>query len=116
MTALTAAQLDELEAYLIQYEKSNNLDPELITGQGTLDGVAYVRASVLRALLALGRASLAREMKPGRWWRVLLADGSLWCETSDEEEARAAFTAAPGRLPTIERQWYRSEEYEWRAA
>lgn len=25
---------------------------------------------------------------PSRWWRVLDADGSLYCETSDEEEAR----------------------------
>lgn len=28
------------------------------------------------------------EMEPGRWWRVIAPDGSLWCETSDEQEAR----------------------------
>jgi hypothetical protein len=27
---------------------------------------------------------------PARWWRVIAPDGSLWCETSDEEEARKA--------------------------
>lgn len=27
----------------------------------------------------------------GRWWRVISDDGTeLWCETSDEKEARAA--------------------------
>lgn len=26
--------------------------------------------------------------EPGRWWRVLDADGSIWLETSDEQEAR----------------------------
>lgn len=28
------------------------------------------------------------QLQPGRWWRVIAPDGSLWCETSDEEEAR----------------------------
>lgn len=27
-------------------------------------------------------------MMPGRWWRVIAPDGSLWAETSDEDEAR----------------------------
>lgn len=26
----------------------------------------------------------------GRWWRVEAPDGSTWCETSNEEEAREA--------------------------
>ncbi|QSL99865.1 hypothetical protein SEA_AYOTOYA_2 [Gordonia phage Ayotoya] len=25
---------------------------------------------------------------PGRWFQVIAPDGSVWCETSDEEEAR----------------------------
>ena len=29
-----------------------------------------------------------REWEPGRWWRVEGPDRELWCETSDEEEAR----------------------------
>jgi len=28
--------------------------------------------------------------EPGRWWRVLATDGSVWAETSDEDEARGA--------------------------
>jgi hypothetical protein len=45
----------------------------------------------------------------GRWWRVLAPDGSLWCETGDEEEARAA--VRPG--DSLQHQW-RREESEWR--
>jgi hypothetical protein len=26
--------------------------------------------------------------KPGGWWRVVEPDGGIWCETSDEQEAR----------------------------
>jgi hypothetical protein len=29
-------------------------------------------------------------MQPTRWWRVVAPDGSVWAETSDEQEARAA--------------------------
>jgi hypothetical protein len=32
--------------------------------------------------------------QPGRWWRVTEPDGSVWCETSNEDEAREA--ARPG--------------------
>jgi hypothetical protein len=31
---------------------------------------------------------LDEEFKPTRWWRVISPDGKLWCETSDEKEAR----------------------------
>lgn len=34
------------------------------------------------------RLELAGEWFPTRWWRVVLADGTVWCETSDEDEAR----------------------------
>jgi hypothetical protein len=30
------------------------------------------------------------EWEPVRWWRVIAPDGSTWCETSDETEARDA--------------------------
>ena len=48
--------------------------------------------------------------EPGRWWRVIAPNGTLWCETSDEQEARDALR--PG--DTLFRQWQRTEQ-EWRA-
>lgn len=47
--------------------------------------------------------------QPGRWWRVLDANGFLWCETSDEAEARAAMR--PG--DRLVRHHVR-ELHEWR--
>lgn len=49
------------------------------------------------------------EWEPGRWWRVIAPDGSLWCETSDEREAREA--VRPG--DELQRIWQRPQ-YEWR--
>lgn len=49
------------------------------------------------------------EWEPFVWWRVLAADGSLWCETSDEREARESMR--PGH--TLWKLW-RREEMEWR--
>lgn len=49
------------------------------------------------------------DLKPGRWWRVIGPDGRLWCETSDEDEAREAMR--PGdQLQRL----YRAEIHEWR--
>ena len=54
---------------------------------------------------------MSAEWEPGRWWRVIGPDGSMWCETSSEEEARDAL-----RLGfRLENLWSRTE-YEWRAA
>ena len=65
------------------------------------------------------------EWKPGRWWRVIYADGrvwpdghdlagqrQVWCETSVDAEAREALTTCPGggRL----QRYYTSESAEWR--
>lgn len=44
-----------------------------------------------------------------RWWRVIDPDGSLWCETSDEDEARESMR--PG--DTLQSMWMR-EERQWR--
>jgi hypothetical protein len=46
--------------------------------------------------------------EPGRWWKVVAPDGSLWCETSSEREAREALR--PG--DRLFRLWQRTE-YEW---
>lgn len=49
--------------------------------------------------------------KPTRWWRSTLADGTLWCESSDEAEVRRSISHIPDA--TIERLYQRVEE-EWR--
>lgn len=49
------------------------------------------------------------DLEPGRWWRVLTPTGALWCETSDEREARDSMR--PG--DTLQRQFVRTEK-EWR--
>lgn len=51
------------------------------------------------------------EWETDRWWRVLAPDGSLWCETSDESEARDAMR--PG--DELQRLWTRRQS-EWRPA
>ena len=48
--------------------------------------------------------------KPGRWFRIYAADGTLWMETSDETEA--VEEAQEKRLP-LERLWVATGE-EWR--
>lgn len=57
--------------------------------------------------------------EPGRWWRVVYRsaeDGKLrlWCETSNEQEARDALKTCPdGGL--LQRS-YERHETEWREA
>jgi len=49
--------------------------------------------------------------EPGRWWRCTDADGSLWCESSNETEVRES--ARPG--DSIWRMWvYSAATPEWR--
>jgi hypothetical protein len=52
--------------------------------------------------------------EPGRWWRVIDADGGVWCETSDEQEARRFIATAPGG-GTLRRLWV-ARKSEWRDA
>jgi hypothetical protein len=48
-------------------------------------------ASVVAALPNIAIVPTIRgDWAPGRWWRVIAPDGSLWCETSNEQEARDA--------------------------
>jgi len=46
---------------------------------------------------------------PGRWWQVVAPDGTVWCETSDEREARSSMR--PG--DTLWQEW-RYERPGWR--
>lgn len=53
---------------------------------------------------------------PHRWWRVTYSDKrggiQVWCETSDEDEARTLLSTCPGE-PVLERL-YRCTASEWR--
>lgn len=59
------------------------------------------------------RALAGDEMEPGRWWRVVAHGDRLWCETSNEDEARRALLMCPYDFPWLERLFERSER-EWR--
>lgn len=58
--------------------------------------------------------------EPGRWWRVVYADGrryadgrlAIWCETSNEQEARAAVGTCPGG--GVLQRIFEHHESEWR--
>lgn len=50
---------------------------------------------------------MTQETVPGRWFRVVAPDGSVWCETSKRTEALEAMR--PG--DRLEREYI---TYEWR--
>lgn len=57
---------------------------------------------------------IADEFTLGRWWQVRLdSDNSLWCETSDGEEARQAMSTAPSAC-TLRRLYQTEPRKEWR--
>lgn len=45
------------------------------------------------------------DLAPGRWWRVLDPKGEIWCETSNEREARDSMRAGD----TLYRLWTAKE-------
>lgn len=52
-------------------------------------------------------------MQPTKWWRVWCPDnGYLWCETSDESEARKALTTAP-KGAVLQRYYEPAMTGEW---
>lgn len=50
------------------------------------------------------------EFEPGRWWRVLDPQGGIWCETSDEAEARSVMRKGD----RLERLWDAKPQSRWR--
>lgn len=80
------------------------VDRDGLTLHDNFDEVAArIRSSRwLRAYTAAALASSSPALpeppapEPGRWWRVLSVDGDLWCETSDEAEAREALAELEG--------------------
>lgn len=58
----------------------------------------------------LAEVERLNEMVPGRWFRVMQPNGKLWCETSDEEEAREASKETGWPLERL----FVSQRSEWR--
>lgn len=77
---------------------------EFVDGKG--DDTELVRYVIEEPEVA---EALADTFRPGRWWRVVAPDGSLWCESSSEQENRDAMR--PG--DKLYRIW-RVELTEWR--
>ena len=46
--------------------------------------------------------------EPGHWWRVVASDGSIWAETSDEQEARERVREGDTLM-----RWYLRTETKW---
>lgn len=50
-----------------------------------------------------------------RWWRVMDADGRMWCETSDEKEARRALRDVPNKPGKLQQMFTQTTTVvEWR--
>jgi hypothetical protein len=58
----------------------------------------------------VGGSMAKHDWVPGRWYRVLQPDGSLWMETSDREEAQQE---AEAKGWPVFQQW-RCESTKWR--
>jgi hypothetical protein len=69
-------------------------------------------SAAIRTLLA--EALTARTgLEPGRWWRVVYdGPGAVWCETSNEREAREALKTCP-RGGVLQLLWERTDQM-WR--
>lgn len=63
-------------------------DLEAVADNLTNEAIARLCGDTLTVVERILAARDAATWEPGRWWRVLAADGSLWCETSAEDEAR----------------------------
>lgn len=82
------------------------------------DEILRAHATALPSMVAELQTlrELAAEVvwEPDRWWRVTAPDGELWCETTDEQEARANVrpgdTLARLFIMTVSRTEWRREE------
>jgi cytochrome P450 len=60
-------------------------------------------------LLGAGVRDVTAHMVPVSLWRVIADDGSVWCETSDEQEARRTMRPGDNLM-----RWWVAEFDEWR--
>lgn len=76
----------------------------------------YVFKEAALAALQAAEPHLGPEMKPGRWWRALSADGQVWSESSNEDEVRASMTQrVKSQGPyQLQRLFFAPQIEEWR--
>lgn len=77
-------------------------------GAGSDGRQDLVPVSVPLPVVASDLAATLDGFEATRWWRVIAPDGSLWCESSDEDENRACMR--PG--DRLERMYDR-HQYRW---
>jgi hypothetical protein len=99
--------LDAAVRALDEYERGHGASGGSLTIEA--DDIEPVAHAVLISVLD---ALPGPDWEPGRWWRVITSDGSLWAETSSESEARAA--VRPG--DTLQQLWRTVSRNEWRDA
>ena len=65
----------------------------------------------------MDRVTRPRETRPvwspTKWWRVVMMDGTVWAESSNEQEVRESATGCPGG--GILQRLYERSHSEWRA-
>lgn len=105
----------ELVAYITEVLEHNTVmrpEKDYITPERLASNMLY---SILHRLgieqqLPTEVGVTEHDWVPGRWYRILSPDGSLWMETSDREEAEQESEAKGWPL---QRLW-RCETAEWR--
>ena len=108
MSGPTEAELDAAaQAVANAFYQMQGGDPSWPEAPKANEGDRALAHAALTAAAGVAGPSL----RPGRWWRVLERDGSLWMETSVELEARSE--AQAGR--TLRRLWVAEGRSEWRS-
>lgn len=107
--AVTLSAFASLVVFVVVASTGGSTRAILIWGFAAL----YTEASVIEQRMRREPATspTTPSLVAGRWWRVLASDGSVWCETSVESEARAA--VRPRRGDRLQRLHQTSVQYEW---
>lgn len=102
-------RLDELPVFaeeLVQLAMDTEDD---VAGERLIHIAARLRFLPPTLIAAIREDTKTPDWQPGKWWRVTAPDGSLWAETSDEEDARSRMR--PG---DVLQRMYVLADSEWR--
>ncbi len=110
--AIGAYDWPQVHAVILDGEWREDLEPDWETQYGLRpEQIVMVRCKDSACSFPDPPSCGPPKWKPTRWWRVVLADGSLLCETSSEREARHEVPAGATVQRLFEKQWY-----QWRDA